>query len=118
LLASDACPIEGRWKSNEEKTLDNMRRANLTDRQWEILGNGFFGRLVLDMDCKGFISYFDGEVSEVSFEKVVVRGNRVTASYYDLDREKEICRTVVIEQNCYSMKLPGLNFSEVFCRVE
>lgn len=117
-IADDHCPIAGTWKSNEEKTFANMRKANLNEKQWEILGNGFFGRLILHVDCKGYTSDYDGEISKVVFDSIQIGGNQVTTEYYDEYLESTISSTVIIDGDCYSVELEGLDFAEVFCKIE
>ncbi len=112
------CPIAGKWRSNEAKTLVNMRQADLNEKQRELLSNGVFGRLIVETDCKGYTSNFDGEIETVIFETVKIEGNRVTVSYRTEYSDVPIVSTAVIENDCYSVPIEALGFAEVFCRID
>jgi hypothetical protein len=52
----------GRWKSDEIRTLQEMRRhAEVTEKARLLFENDFFGRLIVVFGSRGSTSYFDGE---------------------------------------------------------
>jgi len=67
MSCSKNCPINGRWKSNEEKTLQNMKSAELTDKQVIFFKDHFFGQLVIEMDCDGFSTIYEGHTESAKF---------------------------------------------------
>jgi hypothetical protein len=52
----------GRWKSDESRTLEDMRRhPEVTEKAKEVFGNNFFGRLIVVFGSNGSTAYFEGE---------------------------------------------------------
>lgn len=118
ITLADNCPIAGTWKSNEEKTLENMKKVELTEKQISLLSNNFFGELIVEIDCEGFTSFYEGQQESIKFKKLEVNGNVYTSTYYDELFGEEVTRSITLEGDCYSLLLEGLGFSEVFCRTE
>jgi|APFre7841882724_1041349.scaffolds.fasta_scaffold170842_1 hypothetical protein len=56
----------GRWKSNEAKTLEDMRRhPEVTAKARALFENNFFGRLVLVISPRHSAGYLEGKQSPV-----------------------------------------------------
>jgi len=115
---AENCRIAGVWKSNEELTLKNMEKAQLTEKQRKLFSNNFFGKLVLNYTCKGFTSTFEGKIDTYEFLSMSESGDTVTTEYYDPFYKQNMKRTAVISGNCYSIALEHLGFDEVFCRIK
>jgi hypothetical protein len=80
-LAPMVCSAEvppcflGRWKSDEARTVADLRtRPELPDTARALLENNFFGRLVLIFGSRYIGSYFEGQQhpEDASFERVDV----------------------------------------------
>lgn len=117
-VRAENCRIAGVWKSNEELTLKNMEKVQLTEKQRKLFSNNFFGKLVLDSTCRGFTSTFEGSVDTYKFLSMKESGDTVTVEYYDPLYKANIKRTMTIKGNCYSIPLEHLGFDEVFCRIK
>lgn len=114
------CAIEGKWKSNEEKTLDSMNSSvTITDEQREFLRNDFFGKLEFDLDCEKFTMYSDGEVTTTYYKSFDINKNTITAHYFDELLETDVESILRLDENgqCYSTPSGNSDFSEYFCRV-
>lgn len=119
--AESGCPLEGKWRSDEAKTLESMRMyGSVTEKQRELFENGFFGRLTVEIGCDKFIATFDGEEGEtVTFDIVSVKGNTITARYIDSFTGSTFESTATIENDgCYSVPVGIVGFKEYFCRVK
>ena len=117
-VRAENCRIAGVWKSNEELTLKNMEKVQLTEKQRKLFSNNFFGKLVLKYSCKGFTSTFEGNVNTYHFLTMKESGDIVTIEYYEPFSETNIKYTMTIKGDCYSIPLEGIGFDEVFCRVK
>ena len=113
-------PIAGVWKSNEEKILENIKKANLSEKQKKFLSNGFFGKLITEVSCQEFTSIYEDERTTIPYESVEINGNKISVSYFEelLGKVIVISRTLTLDGNCISLPLEELGFSEVFCRIE
>ena len=115
---AESCPIAGTWKSHEGKTLENMKKVKLSEKQISFLSNDFFGELLIEIDCEGFTSLYKGHLDSIKFTKLEIDGNIFTTTYYDELLDEDINRSMTLEGDCYSVLLEGLGFSEVFCRTQ
>jgi len=118
LASADECLLAGTWKSNEEKTLQNMKAVQLTEKQRKLFSNGFFGKLVIDYTCKGFTSTYEDMVETYQFISMKESGRVVTTEYYEPSQKKNLLYTIEIIEGCYSLPIGKLGFNEVFCRVK
>jgi hypothetical protein len=118
IASANECLLAGTWKSNEEKTLQNMKAVQLTEMQRKLFSNGFFGKLVIDYTCKGFTSTYEDMVESFQFLSMKESGRFVTAEYYEPSQNKNLLKTIEIIDDCYSVPLGKLRFNEVFCRVK
>lgn len=119
--AEDKCPLVGKWRSDEARTLESMRmHGNVTEKQRELFENAFFGRLTVDIECDKFIATFDGEEGEaVTFEIVAVEGRAITMRYVESFTGSTIESTATIENDgCYSVPVGSVGFKEYFCKIE
>jgi hypothetical protein len=112
------CLLAGTWKSNEEKTLQNMKAVQLTERQRKVFSKRFFGKLVIDYTCKGFTSTYEDTVETYQFISMKESGRYVTAEYFEPSQNKNSLYTIEIIDDRYSVPLGKLGFNEVFCRVK
>jgi len=117
-LEAKECLLNGKWKSNEKKTLKSMSKAKLTKKQRNYLSNNFFGKLVVVNTCKDSTSYFDGEAEVMKLISLKENGNIVTTEYYSELHQMVIKSKVVLEGECYSLPLEAMGFNEIFCRVK
>ncbi|HEY9050011.1 MAG TPA: hypothetical protein VIQ03_00620 [Gammaproteobacteria bacterium] len=115
---AEECLLSGKWKSSEKKTLENMARANLTEKQKMLLSDNFFGKLIVIISCKDFTTYYDGEAEVTKLISIKEEGNIITTEYYSEIDGGIIKRKAVLSGNCYSVELGELGFSEVFCKIE
>ncbi len=111
------CPLEGYWKSDEEKTLASFRQAkDVTAKQKEIFENKFFGKLYMHIECKRFTSVMEDWVETSKYDLVSSSDKFVTIRYTS-EIEGEVVREATIEGNCYSLEINGGQFKEYFCPV-
>lgn len=118
LARANECLLAGTWKSNEEKTFQNMKAIQLTGKQRKLFSNGFFGKLVIDYTCQGFTSTYENMVKSYQFISMKESGRVVTTEYYEPLQKKNLLDTIEIIEGCYSVPLGKLGFNEVFCRVK
>ena len=111
------CPLEGYWKSDEEKTLASFRQAkDVTPKQKEIFENNFFGKFYMHIKCKEFTSVMDDCIETSNYELLSSSSKAVTIRYTS-DLEGEVVREATIEGNCYSLEINDGQFKEYFCPV-
>ncbi|MDO8310946.1 MAG: hypothetical protein Q7T25_03305 [Sideroxyarcus sp.] len=118
LAQADECRIAGKWKSNEEKTLQNMRSAQLTETQRKRLSSVVFGKLIISYTCKGFVTTYEGKEDAYQFITMKESGDIVTIEMLDPVSNKKIINKLILNGDCYSSHSKGLGFDEVFCRVK
>lgn len=112
-----ACPLEGHWRSNEEKTLASFRQAkDATQKQRELFENDFFGKLYMHIECKKFTSVMDDWIETSKYDLVSSSSKSVTIRY-NSELEGEVVREAIIEGDCYSLEVNGGQFKEYFCPV-
>lgn len=111
------CPLEGYWKSNEEKTLASFRQAKgATSKQKEIFEKNFFGKLYTHIGCSKFTSVMADWIETSNYELVSSSSKSVTIRYTS-DLEGEVVREATIEGSCYSIEINDGQFKEYFCPV-
>ncbi|ROS01338.1 hypothetical protein EDC56_1773 [Sinobacterium caligoides] len=111
------CPLEGYWKSDEEKTLASFRQAkDVTPKQMEVFENNFFGKLFMHIECRKFTSVMDDWI-EISSYELVSSSSKSVIIRYTSELEGEVVREAKIEGNCYSLEINGGQFKEYFCPV-
>ena len=111
--AEMACPLAGKWKSNEKLTLEQMElNHDLNERQIKLLSNDFFGKLLIEYSCTEGTSCYEGDCETEPYTIVSQDGNEVTIE--STFGRKEIA----LNGNCYSILIEYLGFSEIFCRVK
>jgi hypothetical protein len=116
-IHAGACPLEGYWKSDEQKTLDSFRKAeDATDKQKDLFENGFFGKLYIHYECTKFTSAMDGALETRSYELISSNNNTVTVKYGD-EIKGEVVREIQIEGECYSLPVNEGQFREYFCPI-
>ena len=119
LIADDNCPLKGKWKSNEKMTLKEMAKdKNLSKKQIELFSKDFFGKLIVEISCDEFTSYYEGNVSRYKYKLLSKDGNIIKIEVDDpIYRGLEI-KTIEIKDDCYFIPVGSLGFREVFCRIE
>jgi hypothetical protein len=111
------CPLEGYWKSDEEKTLASFHQAkDTTPKQKELFENNFFGKLYMHIECKKFTSVMEDWVETGKYDLVSSSDKSVTIKYTS-ETEGEVVREATIEDDCYSLEINGGQFKEYFCPV-
>jgi len=116
-LKANACPLEGYWKSNEEKTLASFSHAeNVTEKQREFFTDNFFGKLYMHIECKKFTSVMEDWIETSNYELVSSSEKTVTIKYIS-ELEGEVVREATIESECYSLLINGGQFKEYFCPI-
>ena len=115
---ANECLLAGTWKSNEEKTLQNMKSVQLTEKQGKLFSNGFFGKLVIDYTCDGFTSTYEDMLKTYKFISMKEAGHYVTTEYYEPLQNKNLRDIIEIIDDCYSVPINKLGFDEVFCKVK
>ncbi|MGX5172501.1 hypothetical protein ACUR5C_00570 [Aliikangiella sp. IMCC44653] len=112
-----ACPLEGYWKSNEEKTLASFRQAkNSTEKQKALLSEDFFGKLYIQFECEKFTAVLEDWVETYSYALVSATDKNVTFKYSS-ELEGEVVREATIEGDCYSLSINDGQFKEYFCPI-
>lgn len=112
------CRLAGTWKSSEEKTLQNLKSAKLTDKQRKIFSSGLFGKLVHTYTCKTLTMTYEGDSTTVQIVSMNESGDKVIVKYYDPNDKKTSTLAVTLRGDCFSMPVEPLGFAEVFCRVK
>lgn len=92
--------------------------GNVTKKQREFFEGDFFGKLLINSTCTSFTSYMDGIADTASYEILYQNSNSTKIKYNDPIEQKPVEATLTIINDCYSIPLAGLNFSEYFCRVK
>ncbi|WP_220815882.1 hypothetical protein [Pseudomonas paralcaligenes] len=114
---ASTCPLEGYWKSHEEKTLASFRSAkDTTAKQREILTKNFFGKLFIHIECDKFTTVMDGWMQTSSYKLLSSPETAVTIQYHS-DLEGNVMSEAVIEDKCYSAPVNSGQFKEYFCPV-
>ena len=118
-LHVDDCPLKGKWKSNENFTLAEMRKVEgLSKRQIDFLSNDFFGKLKVEFTCNELISEYEGEITKKEYKIIKREGNFITISYFEDGLSEECDYTLELKGDCYYIPLPILTFKEVMCRIK
>ncbi|WP_019601853.1 hypothetical protein [Teredinibacter turnerae] len=116
-IASVSCPLEGYWKSNEEMTLESMKKAEgLTEPQLNLFSNNFFGKLYLKIECNKFVSVYEDWIETTEYTLISFNENEVVTKYFS-DVEGEVEKTSKLEGKCYSMGVLNDKFKEYFCPI-
>jgi hypothetical protein len=119
IATTEACPLQGYWKSNEKLTIESFRKSlNPTEKQKKLFENKFFGKLFVHIDCSEFTSVMDGWSETVPYA-VVSSSNESVVVHYKSTGEvsQEIDIEAKIEGECYSLPINGGQFREYFCPV-
>lgn len=112
-IAEVACPLAGKWKSNESLTLEQMKlNRDISESQRNFLSNDFFGKLVIEYSCTEGTSCYEGECETDPYIIISQDGNAITIESTFGGKE------ILLNGDCYSILIEYLGFSEVFCRVE
>lgn len=116
-LQAVSCPLEGYWKSDEEKTLVSFRQAkNSTSKQKKLFENNFFGKLYMHIQCKKFITVMDDWIETTQYDLLSSSSKSVTIRYSS-ELEGEVVREVTIDGDCYFLEVNGGQFKEYFCPI-
>ena len=114
------CRICGKWKSEEQRTLNDIREnaPEMLEVDELDLENGFFGKLVVEYTPNYVTSYYpDDPENERTREKYVI--TNTNENVLDLkfpDREMFDEAEVHILDDCCFAILVGDTFFEYFCR--
>ena len=113
----------GKWKSNEEKTLEDLKKhPEINEEAKKLFTNNFFGRLVIIYRKKSTAWYFIDEKPEklefINYQTVLTENNSVTFKFFNKTLGKDTGRTIYREGNCYYALTEKWNFKEYFCRYE
>lgn len=112
-----SCPLEGYWKSDEEKTLASFRQAlNATQEQKEVFEKNFFGNLYVHFECDSFTSVLDDWIETSNYELVTVADEFVVIRYTSI-LEGVVTLEATMENDCYFIDVMGGQFKEYFCPV-
>ncbi len=114
---SNACPLEGYWKSDEPKTLESFSKAeNVTPKQKEVFENNFFGKLYMHIECNQFTAVMDEWIETSEYDLVSSTGSAVTIRYHS-EIEGEVVREAKIVGSCYTLEINEGQFLEYFCPI-
>jgi hypothetical protein len=118
-VVSAECPLMGKWKSNEAKTLASMHATGkVTEQQRSLFENHYFGKLTVTITCSEMTSTYAGDSDTFAYTYVKQDGHHITIQPHDEENDKEVERELTLEQNgqCYSVPVSNLGFKEYFCK--
>ncbi len=118
--AKENCPLNGYWKSNEAMTLESFSKLNnVTKKQKEILGNDFFVKMYVFIECEQFTTVMDDWKETSPSQIVSVDKDSIKVKYKEFPTDIEpTIKEVVIKDDCYSIpiKITSGQFNEFFCK--
>ena len=117
-LAGETCPLNGYWQSDEKQTLESFyNSANKTEKQIELFSKGFFGQLVVKIECGQFISALEGWSETTPYEIIEKGNNKLTISYIELPNDEVPTKKELhLHGQCYSVTVIGGQFREFMCK--
>lgn len=117
-------PLNGKWKSNEDKTLVSMN--NTSDIPEDIrnkFSNDFFGKLTIEIDFPNSRAIFDNPQPSEShllewstFKVLKHKDNYWLIEYSDPVSKEEVTSEIYLEDNCYYTLVSKWQFKEYFCQ--
>lgn len=113
------CSTCGRWKSNAERTLEEMERSTLlSEQQRAVFGESFFGKLIVETQPNVTRAFFPDQdpdtIAWTPWELLSQAGDSLTIRY--LSDSGWLTRSVRVEGECYRVDQPELGFGEWFCQ--
>ena len=113
--------LAGTWKSNEEKTLEDMRKhPEITEKAKKLFTNHFFGRLVIIYKNEEAAWYLIGDNPEklefIRYQAFPSGNNSVTFKFFDKTFGEKAGSTIYRDGDCYYMFTSKWKFKEYFCR--
>lgn len=117
-LCENICPLKGTWKSNKDASLEEMKKADLTEKQIKFFSGDLFGKMIVEATCGEITFTFDEYVTKEKY-KVIESGINymVIESIEEGSDIKQITR-IELNGNCYLIPVQNVGFNEVFCRVK
>jgi hypothetical protein len=117
--ASHPGPLLGTWRSDEELTLHEVERADLSPKQREFFREpGFFGDLELRYEVDRVHSSYHGAGSWRPYQVVGSGPGFVQIEYMDPLTGEMTRPKLLVEGDLMKMPVRNLGFHEVFRRVE
>lgn len=114
---ADDCPLQGKWKSDEARTLANISTIDsLSAGAANAVSQDVFGRVIHEWTCTEFRAYpYDSEPADAVTYRIEGR----EAEWYVLTvygaTEYEL--KIALEGACYKVQMPARKFYEYFCPV-
>ena len=118
--AADDCPLQGKWKSDEARTLADISTIDtISAGAANAVSQDVFGHMIHEWTCTEFRAYPDDskpdeavtyriESREAELYVVTVYGSTVYGA-------TEIDLKIAFEGACYKVQMPGRKFYEYFC---
>ncbi len=117
VAAADDCPLQGKWKSDEARTLaDISTRDTISAGAANAVSQGVFGHMIHEWTCTEFRAYpDDSEPAEAVTYRITGREAEwfVVTIYGATEYELKIS----LEGACYKVQEPARRFYEYFCPV-
>ena len=112
----------GKWKSNEQMTLQSMNgKKNIPEKMVKLFTKDFFGKLIIEIKEETVSSYFvdDNEWKQenLPYTKKVLSPNSIFISYTDKETDIKLEYEYIFENNCFYTLVSKFQFREYFCRV-
>ena len=116
---SAECPLMGKWKSDETKTLASIpATGKVTDKQRTLFENHFFGKLTLKITCTEMTSSYAGDSETFAYTYVKQAVHHITIQTHDEENDKDVERDLTLAQDgqCYRVPVSTLGFKEYYCK--
>ena len=115
VAAADDCPLLGKWKSDEARTLASISTTDaLSAGAANAISQDVFGRMIHEWTCTDFRAYPDDSESA---DAVTYRIEGREAEWYVVTvygaTEYEL--RIAVEGECYKVQMPARKFYEYFC---
>lgn len=114
-----SCPLNGRWQSNEARTLASLHATGkVNKRQRALFENHYFGHLSMTYTCKEITVRYAGDSDILDYQIVRRDGPHITIRTTDDETDEGRLRELLLtpDGKCYSVPVAKFQFREYFCR--
>ena len=117
-LSADNCPLKGKWQSDSERTLTEVKKAeNISKEMIEYFSKGYFGKLAVEFTCDEIISSYENEKNSMKYKVTKAEGNFITIEFFEKALAEYSQETLELVGDCYYSPIYSYGFKEAMCRV-
>ena len=112
-LPTDACTLEGTWKSHKKKTLGEMYGSRISNNEKMRLAKVFGKAIIEYSNCNTKVVKYNGGKTVYTFE--IIEDSHDSVVVKDIPSGE--MTLLVKEGNCYKTPVKGMAFYEHYCKL-